>query len=197
MAASRDHRLSVRRIRADEWEAVRDLRLEATSDPAAAIAFLEGPEDVAARDEDFWRGRAESGAESEVAGQFIVDAAGKWVGTLSVLVRATGQTDHVGRVVDDRRADVVGVYVHPQWRGRGAVEMLLQVAAAWVADLGLDRLCLDVHRDNARAQAAYRRAGFEPTGETLSSGIGPEIVMSATIRRNSEGGPGTADIVRR
>lgn len=33
--------LRVRRVRADEWELVRALRLEALDDPAASIAFLE------------------------------------------------------------------------------------------------------------------------------------------------------------
>ena len=44
--------LDVRRIRSDEWEAVRALRLESTSDPDAAIAFLERPDEVAARPDE-------------------------------------------------------------------------------------------------------------------------------------------------
>ena len=98
-----------------------------------------------------------------------------------MLVRATGQKDALGRYVDDRRADVVGVYVNPDHRGRGAVDALLAAAAAWAADLGLDRISLDVHRDNLRAARAYRRAGFAPTGETYSSSIGPQIVMARPL----------------
>ena len=87
----------------------------------------------------------------------------------------------MGRFVDDRRADVVGVYVRPALRGTGAVDLLLAAAAEWVVAQGLDRVQLDVHRDNLRAQAAYRRSGFAPTGETLTGPIGPEIVMARSL----------------
>ena len=181
MTDSPDPRRAVRRIRSDEWHAVRALRLESTSDPDAGIAFLETPEQVAARSDDFWRERTQTAATSETAAQFVAVVDDVWVGSLSVLIRATGQKDHAGRFVDDRRADVVGVYVNPAHRGSGAVDALLAAAAEWAAGLGLDRISLDVHRDNHRAQGAYRRAGFTPTGETFSSSIGPEIVMARPL----------------
>lgn len=173
--------LAVRRVRADEWEAVRTLRLEATSDPDAAMAFLETPAQVQARPEQFWRDRAGLAAASETTAQFVAEAGDAWVGSLSVIIRATGQTDHLGRFVDDRRADVVGVYVNPAHRGSGAVDLLLAAAAEWAASQGLKRLSLDVHRDNRRAQAAYRRCGFVPTGQTFTSTIGPELVMARPL----------------
>ncbi|MBD3940976.1 GNAT family N-acetyltransferase [Microbacterium sp. NEAU-LLC] len=172
---------AVRRIRADEWPRVRALRLESTSDPDAAIAFLETPEQVAARTDEFWRDRTVRAAESDVAAQFVAESADAWVGSMSVLIRATGQTDHVGRFVDDRRADVVGVYVNPAHRGSGAVDALFDAAAAWAASQGLNRLTLDVHADNHRAQAAYRRNGFAPTGVSFTGPIGPEIEMARDL----------------
>ena len=173
--------VTIRRIRADEWQAVRALRLEATADPDAAIAFLERHDDVAARTEEFWQERAQTAAESETVAQFVALAEDEWIGSLTVLVRATGQTDSLGRVMDDRTAFVVGVYVRPGRRGSGAVDGLLNAAAEWVAAQGLRRVHLDVHRDNLRAQAAYRRSGFEPTGETLTGPIGVEIVMARDL----------------
>jgi ribosomal protein S18 acetylase RimI-like enzyme len=172
---------AVRRVRADEWPEVRALRLESTSDPDAGIAFLETPEQVAARSDDFWRDRTVRAAESELAAQFVAEADGSWVGSLSVLIRASGQTDHLGRFVDDRRADVVGVYVNPAHRGTGTVDALLDAAAAWAASQGLRRLTLDVHADNPRAQGAYRRNGFAPTGVTFTGPIGPELEMARVI----------------
>lgn len=171
----------VRRVRADEWELVRALRLEATADPDASIAFLESHENVAARSAEFWQERTETAAGSDVVAQFVAIVDDGTVGSLSVLIRATGQIDHLGRIADDRRAFVVGVWVRPSHRGSGAVDRLLDAAAAWAAEQGLDRLLLDVHRDNHRAQAAYRRSGFEPTGETLTGPIGPEIVMARPL----------------
>lgn len=173
--------VTVRRIRADEWREVRALRLEATADPAAAIAFLESHDEVAARPDSFWHERAESAADGGTAAQFVAVVADEWVGSLTVLIRASGQTDHLGRFMDDRRAFVVGVYVRPGNRGSGAVDLLMAAAADWAADQGLAVVHLDVHRDNARAQAAYRRAGFSPTGETLTGPIGPEIVMAKAL----------------
>jgi len=172
---------AVRRVRADEWPEVRALRLESTSDPDAAIAFLETPEQVAARPDDFWRDRTARAAESEVAAQFVAEAEGVWVASLSVLIRATGQKDHLGRYVDDRRADAVGVYVNPAYRGTGTVDALFDAAAAWAASQGLRRLTLDVHADNVRAQAAYRRNGFSPTGVTFTGPIGPELEMARPL----------------
>ena len=181
MSSRRDPRISARRVRTDEWELVRALRLESTADPDAAIAFLESHDEVAARTDDFWQARTDVAARSETVAQFVAVDGDELVGSLSVLVRATGQTDHFGRVIDDRRADVVGVWVRPDSRGSGAVDALLAAAAEFVIGVGLRQVQLDVHRDNLRAQAAYRRAGFEPTGETLSGPIGPEIVMARDL----------------
>ena len=44
-------------------------------------------------------------------------------------------------------------------------------------DEGVDELSLGVHQDNGRTQAAYRRAGFVPSGVTFSSTIGLELEM--------------------
>jgi RimJ/RimL family protein N-acetyltransferase len=162
---------TVRRIGPDDWRLVRELRLEATADPDAAMAFLDSHADTAAHSDDFWRERTQAGALSESVAQFVAEVEGDPI----------GQADHLGRFVDDRRAFVVGVYVRPEHRGSGAIDSLLLAAADWAAAQGLRRLVLDVHRDNHRAQGAYRRAGFEPTGETLTGPIGPEIVMARPL----------------
>ena len=47
----------VRPVRAEEWVAVREIRLAALRDPAAPIAFLEAYEAAVARSEEFWRER--------------------------------------------------------------------------------------------------------------------------------------------
>lgn len=95
--------------------------------------------------------------------------------------RRPGSTDHLGRLVSTGRADVVGVYVRPSHRGGGGIDVLLQAAARWAAELGETSLTLDVHRDNTRAQAAYARAGFRPTGVTFTGPIGPELVMTRAL----------------
>lgn len=172
----------VRRVRLHEWAEVRDLRIEAVSDPQASIAFLSTRADELARDEAFWRERAAGAALGETAAQFVAVAGGRWVGTATVILREPGTRDHLDREVDRTRADVVGVYLAPPHRGTGILARLFDQIDAWVADRGVDALHLDVHVDNLRAQAAYRKAGFLPTGVTFTSSIGPELEMRRSRR---------------
>jgi len=174
--------IAVRRVRAGEGARVRELRLRAVRDPNAAIAFLTTLEEELERDDAFWEQRAASGAEGDAVAMFVAETGEAWVGSATVLVRRAGDLDHTGsRVVADR-CDVVGVYVDPVARGLGAIDELLESCARWCAAQGFETLSLDVHVDNARAQAAYRRAGFVETGETFTASIGPELAMSRSLR---------------
>ncbi|WP_291381530.1 GNAT family N-acetyltransferase [Demequina sp.] len=176
----------VRRIRADEWERVRDLRLESLADSDAAVAFLETLESSRELDPDFWRERASNGAKSEVVAQLVAEDDGVWVGSVAVLVRRRGDTDHHGVVSTEDRADVVGVYVRPTHRGKGVLDALLAHAANWTRAAGFDTLTLDVHRDNPHARSAYARCGFVETGRTFTGVIGPEIECALDL--GGEGG---------
>lgn len=173
--------VSVRRIRADEWEQVRDLRLDAVRDPAAPVAFLSSYEEESARDDAFWQERAEGSSAGDAVAQFVAESDGEWIGTLTVLRWAAGATDHHGRSVSSPRGDVVGVFLRPEQRGQGVVDELFDAAAQWARAIGDDRLVLDVHTDNLRAQAAYRRLGFVETGLQFTGSIGPEIEMARQI----------------
>lgn len=175
---------AVRRIRADEWRLVKDLRLDAVSDPAAPIAFLHSYEEESAHDDVFWLTRADGGSTGDAVAQFIAEAEGEWLGTLTVIRWAPGAVDHQGRAVTAPRGDVVGVFVRPQHRRNGIVDALFHAAADWAISLGDTHLTLDVHADNHRAQSAYRRVGFVATGETFTGPIGPEIVMERVLDAN-------------
>ena len=79
------------------------------------------------------------------------------------------------------RADVVAVYVHPRHRGVGILDSLFEAAAEFAALRGASALTLDVHPENERAQRAYRRLGFAPTGVTVPSAIGRHIEMRRAL----------------
>ncbi|KDA05654.1 acetyltransferase [Microbacterium sp. CH12i] len=175
---------TIRRVRADEWQRVRDLRLDAVRDPAAPIAFLHSYDKESAHEDAFWQARAEGAAAGDAVAQFIAETDDEWIGTLTVIRWAAGSTDHQGRTVTTPRGDVVGVFVRPANRGDGLIDALFAAAADWVLALGDSRLTLDVHANNARAQAAYRRVGFAETGESFTGSIGPEIVMERTLDAN-------------
>jgi len=62
------------------------------------------------------------------------------------------------------------VYVAPAWRGTDVADSLLEAAlsVAREQDLPMDRIVLDVDRENDRARAFYERWGFEHWGEMVA-----------------------------
>ena len=62
------------------------------------------------------------------------------------------------------------VFVRPEYRGTGVADELMDAAVSLAEDqdLPLDRLVLDVDRENDRAQAFYERHGFEHWGEMVA-----------------------------
>ena len=144
----------MRRVRGADWQQLRALRLEALAD--APSAFLELHCDAALRDEGSWRRRAEGSSTGEDSAMFIAaEASGEWIGMLGVYRDAPGE------------AQVVSVYVAPRARGQRVLDELLERAQGWALSVGLHRLRLSVHEDNIRAQAAYERLGFAPTGRSF------------------------------
>ncbi|MFJ3337288.1 GNAT family N-acetyltransferase [Streptomyces sp. NPDC086766] len=164
-----DEKYLVRAIRADEWPAVKALRLLALQDPVAHLAFLQTYEQAAAEPDSFWQDRAAGAAEGATgARQFVAEAPdGTWVGTVTVLVEEAGTTDWAGFPVERRQGHVVGVFVQPEHRGCGLTEVLFVEALEWAWGIGVERVRLIVHEDNGRAQRFYRRVGFLPSGVTV------------------------------
>ncbi|MFF5407714.1 GNAT family N-acetyltransferase [Streptomyces misionensis] len=156
----------VRAIRPEEWEKVKELRLDALRDPAAPLAFLESYEEAAAKADLFWQDRAAgSGEGSLTAQQFIAEAPdGSWAGSLTVLMEEPGTEDWAGYTIERRQGHVVGVYVRPGHRGNGLIKSLLDAGVDWAWRRGAERVRLLVHEDNSRAQGAYRKAGFGASG---------------------------------
>ena len=62
------------------------------------------------------------------------------------------------------------IYVEPAFRGEGVADALMEeaIAVARDQDLPLDRMVLDVDRQNERAQAFYERYGFAHWGEMVA-----------------------------
>ncbi|MFD3842801.1 GNAT family N-acetyltransferase [Streptomyces sp. NPDC058642] len=159
----------VRPIRADEWPAVKELRLVSLRDPAAPVAFLETYEKALTHPDSFWQERA-AGAAGEFGGarQFVAEAAdGTWVGSVAVLMEEAGSTDWAGFTVERNQGHVVGVYVRPEWRGGAVARALFDAALEWAWGRGVEAVRLIVHEDNPRAQGFYRKVGFVPSGKRV------------------------------
>ncbi len=179
---------TIRRVRPEEWGRVRALRLDALRDPVAHLAFVETLAEAEARPEEFWQERAERASHGGAAAQFVAeDAAGDLLGSTTVLITEPGAEDVLGDTTDARRALVVGVFVRAAGRGSGLVDRLLDAAAVWVEELGVDSVTLLVHPENHRARAAYLRCGYVDTGAPRELQGVPHVEMRREIQAGATG----------
>ncbi|WP_404962898.1 GNAT family N-acetyltransferase [Streptomyces sp. 147326] len=158
----------IRPVRDDEWEKVKELRIASLHDPAAPIAFLDTAELAEARPDSFWQERAAGAASGRAVRQFVaVGPDGVWNGSVTVLVEELGTTDFLDREIETTQGHVVGVFVREGQRGTGLAEELFRAGLEWAWSLegpALERVRLYVHDRNERAQAFYRRIGFQHSG---------------------------------
>ena len=165
----------VRQVRPEDWERLRQLRLEMLAH--TPLAYLERLEDAVVKPEADWRHRARRGAGlagGEPTAPFVAERPdGRWVGQMVGYVDAPGS------------AMLVAVYVAPDARGRaaGVADALLDAVLGWAAGrAGVLRLL--VHEDNARARAFYLRRGFTETGRTEPYELDPsarEVEMALVL----------------
>ncbi|MEI7054340.1 GNAT family N-acetyltransferase [Nocardioides sp. CCNWLW239] len=184
---------TVRRVRAEEWRSLRDLRLEALRDPIAHLAYLERFEDAVQRPDSYWREQAQTAASSTTVGKFVAaNEHGDLGGTVTALVTAPGEPDYIGETSPHLRAAVVGVYVRPSLRGGRVLSAILSEAEVWLRDLGVQQVRLHVNEHNLRARGAYRKCGYVDTGVRVEmvDGINHEMVRDL---RSGHGGGGLVE----
>ncbi|WP_159769562.1 GNAT family N-acetyltransferase [Streptomyces sp. HM190] len=169
MSATSAEKYTIRFIHAEEWPAVKELRLASLQDPLAHVAFLETYEQAVSRPDSFWQERAAGGAEGSLGVRQVIaeGADGTWVGSVTVLIEEAGSEDWAGMTVERLQGHLVGVYVRPEVRGSGLAERLFGVAVEWAWSRDVERVRLIVHEENPRAQAFYRKVGFVPSGRTV------------------------------
>jgi GNAT superfamily N-acetyltransferase len=175
----------IRSVRADEWPAVKELRLAALRDPIAHLAFMETYDDAVAKPDSFWKERTAGSSEGATGVQQIIAEAPdeRWVGTVTVLMEEPGTTDWAGVPVERKQGHLVGVFVQPEERGSGLTEVLFDAALEWAWGRGAERVRLIVHEDNGRAQRFYRKVGFVPSGVTVSLGDEGERELEFVLDR--------------
>ena len=166
-------RLTVRRVRQEDWRDLRALRLEALED--TPLGFLETLADARAKPDADWQARAARGAQDGDAFResFQVMA---WDGAQPVA--------NCLCFLRDGAAWLGAVYVTPAYRGLGLLDTLSERCAEWARERGMSVLRLEVHEDNAPAQAAYERLGFRDTGERAPYPLPPggqELVLERPL----------------
>ena len=149
----------VRETVMDDWQALRDIRLEALRD--APSAFGSTYEREAASGEPDWLRRIARG------GNFLaylpesgLPEAGIPEASASEPVGLIGGYSETADVVE-----LVSMYVRPNARGRGVGEALVATVFGWAQDRGAKTVHLWVTESNAHARALYERCGFGLTGE--------------------------------
>jgi ribosomal protein S18 acetylase RimI-like enzyme len=135
--------VTVRQAVVADWPTMRAVRLAALAD--APTAFITTLAEAESYPDQLWRDRIAAHPH------FLLELDGEPAG-MSVALHGP------------HFAEVVGVWVHPAARGRGAVEALIDAVAGWAQGQGLAELRLWVVVGNARAEGAYGRAGFVRTG---------------------------------
>ncbi|MCI0686244.1 MAG: GNAT family N-acetyltransferase [Sporichthyaceae bacterium] len=145
----------VHRVTAQDWPVLKVLRLAALAD--SPTAFQEQYTEAVRWPDGEWQFRAERATWDTNMQVLAATGQGEWVGMMSAF-RPEGEAG---------RALLVGVWVHPDHRGRttGVADLLLDAVIGWARDeVAVDQLDLKVTETNHRAIAFYLRNGFELTG---------------------------------
>jgi GNAT superfamily N-acetyltransferase len=134
--------VSTRRVRPDEWERVRDLRLRGLrEEPASFHARYEDERD----DSDaVWR---------DFLRRVAVFVSGEYEGMCGAFT------------TDDGDVQLIAMYVPPEFRGRGHGRALVAAVEQWARERGAPRVVLWVLPDNDGARALYESCGFRDSGE--------------------------------
>src|SRR5438552_2636371 len=112
---------TIRRVRADEWAALRDLRLRALA--GAPEMFGTTLASAQSRTEAEWREAARRGEGTDAWVTFVADQAGALVGMASGLV-------------ENGAFELIQMWVDPSARGKGVGLVLGQAVVDWAAAKG-------------------------------------------------------------
>lgn len=144
--------MRLRRLRAGEAAALRELRLRAlAADPGA---FAESLDSARSAPPGLWAEWAAAGAAGEHQVVVIAEDGDRRVGMVAcrLLDRPAGS------------AWLTALWVDPAARGAGLALRLIDAVAGWARERGATALDLSVTTNNEQAAALYARAGFTDTG---------------------------------
>jgi GNAT superfamily N-acetyltransferase len=162
--------IEVRRIGADDWPSMREIRLAALQD--APQAFASTYEREAAFAEADWRRRTASGAN------FLAYAPG--LGPEPAGIAG-------GYAAGPDTAELVAMWVRPHARGHRIGEALIEAVVGWARAELLGRVHLWVSETNDPARRLYERFGFTATGERQPLPSHPELTELAMARPSGAG----------
>jgi ribosomal protein S18 acetylase RimI-like enzyme len=149
----------------DDWPTWRKLRL---------AALAEAPEAFGSRLAD-WQGDGDR--EQRWRDRLNIPGSLNLVAVMAG--RAVGMSSGVP-TSDPLTLDLISMWVHPDARGSGVGDRLVNEVAQWAQKRGAERLRLSVRVDNAHAKSLYHRTGFRLTdepGDLMPDGVRREQIM--------------------
>jgi GNAT superfamily N-acetyltransferase len=141
-------------VHPDEGAELRSVRLRALQD--APNAFASSLEVELAHPSDYWAELAHAGASSDQSAVFVAVEQSRWIG-----MAASRWFDQ-----DAGIAQLWGLWVEPDSRGRRVGGALVDAIVRWASDRGAATLRLGVTDRAADTALFYARLGFSRTGET-------------------------------
>lgn len=178
--------MEVRRIRTDDVEAYREVRLRSLR--LAPDAFGSTFEEASKRTDAEWREFTERLATSAHTAGFVLDrgdTSSSTFGGLATIRLLDDPADHASRDAPrdaPRDAEVNQMWLDEDLRGGDWAPALLAGCEAFARTLGpppVERVTLWVAATNERAARLYARCGYEPTGETDEA---PEPHLGTEVR---------------
>ncbi|MEI6665834.1 MAG: GNAT family N-acetyltransferase [Chloroflexota bacterium] len=145
---------TIRRIRRDEVDVHRDVRLRALAE--APTAFETTHAEAAARPPEAWVTRTLELADSDRSAMFVADSGSRLDGLLGTYLDAAGN------------AELYSMWVDPTARRHGLGRRLIAANVEWAREHGFDQLLLWVTEGNEPAVGLYLAVGFEFTGESTT-----------------------------
>jgi RimJ/RimL family protein N-acetyltransferase len=142
--------MQIRRLLADDWEAHRDIRLEALADSPGN--YFTSLAEARARGDDAWRAML-MGPSMAIFGLYDDTA----------LIGLTGvyldRDDPSGRT-----AGLAMSYIRPAWRGRGFSALFYAARLDWAREQGCTRMIVSHRASNTPSRRAVERHGFQRIG---------------------------------
>jgi ribosomal protein S18 acetylase RimI-like enzyme len=169
----------VRRLRPGDWTAAREIRLTALAQ--APDAFASSLTREQAFDEQEWRRRL---TETAYFGAWTPGPGPELVGLVATFPEAEPAAPGTWHLV--------AMWVSPDRRGQGIADRLVAAVCDLAQARGGEQVALWVADANPRAQAAYRRLGFRPSGERgvlHPGGPGQPDLWEARMTRDLGGRP--------
>jgi GNAT superfamily N-acetyltransferase len=160
--------LVVRRIRPEDWDVARSLRLRGLAE--APDAFAKTYQEESVQPDAFWIDRAATTCSGNGRATFIAFDGHRPAGITT------------GIVDDDGQPQLVSMWVDPPLRGRRLGESLVSAVVQWALDGGFERLSLWVTEDNGPAIRLYQRVGFQPTDRTDVLRPGSDLQVRLWLR---------------